>query len=540
MNCGCIQKTRGFRWNDETAPRGREGSISMIAVIISVAFSIMGLGMLFLAQVHLKASAAREHSTILDYATENGIKRGLHELDTVLETSDRLIAITDERLEQIKSEANSGGTGTLEAQLGWAFPRFVRETQSGMSWESTTTCRMDRLKEHGDFCEADYLLQIESQGSLSTYRPKRVSRCDSILKTLAGRIPLPAIPLLINKEMSEDEKRDFLKSTGIMIRETPGNALSTGIETGAGPIIPGDALPLLARGLKLELTKPEDLGNRILRLALGLAVSDEPVPEGVYLVNDSSGLGGIFVQGDADQMIAAIDGDSQILCFRTSAGEWTLRFNPARGTTAFETPEGVSSYNEVPEGIVLVNEAIGSLGGGTVDSAGEIRPLEDEAAPSLLAGVQLTIVSSESITISAHLFSQGVRWREGIPYIKDPGSPLILYSSGKDFLDGSEREGRIAVDEGAPAGLTVQASLIAKDQGLVLGGKGKSIELLGGVQAENISSDGNSLRISPNRAMDPSLFRNAPRTLVPMFRISAFQVVRWKEYNDEDGWVYAH
>jgi len=292
--------------------------------------------------------------------------------------------------------------------------------------------------------------------------------------------------------------------------------------------------------LKLELTKPEDLGNRILRLALGLAVSDEPVPEGVYLVNDSSGLGGIFVQGGADQMIAAIDGDSQILRFCTDAGEWTLRFNPARGTTDFETPDGVSSYKEVPEGIVLVNGAIGSLGGGIVDSSGEIRPLEDEAAPSLLAGVQLTIVSSESITISAHLFSQGVRWREGIPYIKNPGSPLILYSSGKDFLDGSEREGRIAVDEGSPAGLTVQASLIAKDQGLVLGGKGKSIELLGGVQAENFSSGGNSLRISPNRAMDPSLFRNAPRTLVPMFRISAFQVVQWKEYNDEDGWIYAH
>ncbi len=540
MNSGCIQKMRGFRRKDDRAPGGRRGSISMIAVIISVAFSIMGLGMLFLSQIHLKASAARERSMILDYASENGIKRGFQELDEALDATDRLVEISDEQLEEIRSEATSGRTATLETRLGWAFPRFVRETRGGMSWESTTTCRMDRLEEHGDFCEADYLLQIESQGGLSAYRPKRVSQSDSILNVLAGRIPLPAIPLLINKKMSEDEEKDFLKSNGIMIRENPEGGLSTRIETGENPIIPGDALPLLAQALKLELTKPEDLDNRILRLALGLAASDEPVPEGVYLIKDSFGLGGIFVQGDADEMIAAIDGDSQILRIRTGSGEWTLRFNPAQGTSTFATPEGASSFDEAPEGIILVNGTIGALGGGTVDSSGEVSPLEDEAAPSILAGVQLTIVSSESITISTHLFSQGVRWREGIPHSKDPGSPLILYSTGKDLLDGSAREGRIAVDEGSPAKLTVQATLIAKDQGLVLGGRGKSIELLGGVQAEDYSSGGNSLRISPNPATDPSFYRNAPRTLVPMLRISAFQVVQWEEYHDEDEGIYAH
>jgi len=456
----------------------------MIAVVISVAFSIMGLGMLFLSQIHLKASAARERSMILDYASENGIKRGLQELAEALDTADRLIEISDERLEEIRFEANAGGTGTLEDQLGWAFPRFVRETRGGISWESTMTGRMDRLEEHGDFCETDYLLQIESQGGLPAYRPKRVSQCDSILKVLAGRIPIPSIPLLINKKMSEDEEADFLKSNGIILRENPGDGLSTKLETGESPVIPEDALPLLARALKIELTGPEDLDNRILRSALGLEASDEPVPEGVYLIKDSLGLGGIFVQGDADEMIAAIDGDNQILRFRMGSGEWTLLFNPAQGTSTFMTPEGDSSFDEAPEGIILVNGKIGALGGGTVDSSGEINPLEDEAVPSLLAGVQLTIVASESITISTHLFSQGVRWREGIPYIKDPGSPLILYSTGKDFLDGSEREGRIAVDERSPATLTVQASLIAKDQGLILGGGGKIIELLGGVRAE--------------------------------------------------------
>jgi hypothetical protein len=156
----------------------------------------------------------------------------------------------------------------------------------------------------------------------------------------------------------------------------------------------------------------------------------------------------------------------------------------------------------------------------------------DDAVPSILAGVSLTILSSEGVTISSHLISQGVRWQDGVPYVKDGSSQVIIYSTGKDFLEGTTAEGGISIAEGAPDNLTLQASLVAGGTGFAVQGKGKAIEVLGGIQAVDYTSEGTTLRISPDRrlAEGRSLPGNAPLSTEPMLFVSSFSVREWKEY----------
>jgi hypothetical protein len=499
--------------------------------LLFLAFSVLGMGMLLLSQVHLKAGAGRKLSMILDYASENGVKRGLEALGERMDSGDALVVISPDLAADYKEDSLRGGQKIAADFFGWAFPREDRETWEGMNWSSTTACPGVWAEDRGEYVSVTYGIRIDAEGSLTGFKPKRASSCSASLEALTGRLPLPCIPLFINKDVTPGEGSGFMSANGISFRTTP-NDRRPRLQAGGGPLIPKDAFPQLAKALKIDLFRPEDLNNAVLRQALGLEPSNDPVPDGVYLIHDDLGLGGIFVQGDVAEMVAAIDGDYQVIRFAAEAGDWVLRFSPSLGRTMFDTPGGSLVFDLVPAGIICINGSVASLGGGIVEPSGSIVMVTDEAVPSLLAGVSLTIVSSDRVTISSHLFSQGVRWKDGIPYIKDPSSQLIIYATGKDFLDGGVEEGRIVVADSAPRALTVQASLVAAGSGFAIEGTGKAVELLGGIQATDYDSTGNSLAISA----DPSLTAAraipgvAPLTTGPMRYIASFRVLEWSEY----------
>jgi hypothetical protein len=511
--------------------RGREGSVTMVVTLLFLALSVLGTSMLLLSQVHLKAGAGRKLSMILDYASENGVKRGLEALDERLDSGDTLVGISPDLAADYKEDALRGGQKVAADFFGWAFPREDRETWEGMSWSSSAAFSSVRAEDRGEFISVTYGIRIDAEGSLTGFKPKRASSCSASLEALAGRLPLPCIPLFINKDMAPGEGSGFMSANGIYFR-TASNERRPRLQAEGAALIPKDALPQLARALKIDLFRPEDLDNAVLRRALGLEPSNDPVPDGVYLIHDDLGLGGVFVQGDVAEMVAAIDGDYQAIRFATEAGDWVLRFSPLLGRTVFDTPGGSLAFDLVPAGIVCVNGAVASLGGGIVEPSGRVVMITGKAVPSVLAGVSLTIVSSERVTISSHLISQGVRWKDGIPYIKDPSSQLIVYATGKDFLDGSGTEGRISVAEGAPRDLTVQASLVAAGAGFAIEGTGKAVELLGGLQATDYASAGNSLAISanPGLAAARAISQAAPLTTGPMRYIASFKVLEWREY----------
>jgi len=515
----------------DAAKGNPKGSVLISTTLLFLAFSVLGMSMLLVSQVHLKASAGRKFSLLLDYASENGIKRALEPFGAGMDSGDTLVALPPVLAADYKEDALRGGQRIAADFFGWAFPREDRETWEGTSWSSTTACPAVRAEDRGEYISVTYGIRIDAEGSLTGFKPKRASSCSASLEVLTGRLPLPCIPLFINKDLAPGEEADFMSANGISFRTAPGGRPPR-LQTEGTPLIPRDALPQLAKALKIDLFRPEDLDNATLRRALGLEPLNESVPDGVYLIQDDLGLGGVFVQGDVTEMVAAIDGDYQVIGFITEAGDWAIRFSPSLGRTVFETPTGAFSFDLVPAGIICVNGAVASLGGGIVEPSGAIVMVATDTAPSILAGVSLTIVASDRVTISSHLFSQGVRWRDGIPYIKDANSQLVIYATGKDLLDGSATDGLISVAEGAPGGLTIQASLVAAGAGFTIEGTGKEVELLGGLQATAYAPGRNSLAISasPDLIGARTVPAEAPLTTAPMRYIAAFKVLEWGEY----------
>ena len=508
------------------------GSIGIATSFVSLCFSVLGMGMIALSQAHLKIGKAGELSTILGHASENGIKQAVEVLASRMDSGNTLIDLTDERFETLRNDLLSGGTGAAETILGCSFPLALRDTWEEMSWASSTECRNESVQNKGPYLTGVFDLEIQSVGKHRSFKPARLSACSASMKITAGRIPLPAVPFLVNKTMSPNETSDFLTENRITLRSPSDGLAPVRMTANGDAVLPSDALPLLSEALKIDLIHPGDLTNPLLRRSLGLEESDEDIPNGVYLIRDCAELGGLYIEGDVDEMITAIDGEYQAICIRLDGKEWTLKYAPSLGRTFFDTPDGQEAFDLLPPGIVFVNGKIMSLGGGIVDGSGEIRIVQDDPVPSILSGLQLTLVSSDKITLTSHLISQGVRWRDGLPYIKEGSSQVIIYASGADFHDGSSREGGIDIAEEAPENTAIQASLTAGGSGLSIQGEGKNIEILGSLQTTDIAAKGNALTISPGRnaesVLQSKLF--APLTPNPILLVSSFRIGEWKEY----------
>lgn len=531
MSSVSSQRTQPWPDGSEAGREREAGTITLMVCFLLFIFAGIGLGMAFFSQAHLKLNTCRKFSLFLDYASENGLKRGLMDLGEWLRAAGPAVTLDDSRIDDFRRDPGNVFPLLLEEALGAGFPRLLRESDGGMSWECLSTCGLRSFEDRGDFLRVTAGLAMESRGAWRTLRPRRVSRLDGSLGILAGRLPISAIPLLINKDMTAAEQGRFPAENGITFLASGGNIVAPRTAAAGSGVLPGDATALTAKALDIRIFRPQDLSAARLRSALGLEASDEPVPDGVYLVRSDIGLGGIYVQGDAEEMVLAIDGDAQVLSVRMGAGEWTLRFSPSRSRTEFLTPDGVFTYDLLPLGIVIVNGGIRSLGGGTVGSDGAVRMVTDREVPCILAGVSLTIVSSDRVTLSSHLILQGARWQEGIPYVKESQSQVVIFSTGRDLLTQAELEGGITVDAAAPDGLKLQASLAAGEKGFEIGGRGKTIEVLGALQASGYEGNGNALRLAPDgRFADGGNNPNVPATAVPRLAVYALKVLSWREH----------
>jgi hypothetical protein len=400
-----------------------------------------------------------------------------------------------------------------------------------MVWESRADCGLGGLEDRGGYFRVAAALRIQASGGLLWAKPRRVSVLEGSIGFLAGRLPLAAIPLYIRRDMDAGEKAAFLEDNNIRFAARTGELVRPGLAAGSGGIIPDDPSPLVAKAMNIGLFRPGDLSPAELRQALGLEPSTEPVPEGVYLIVNDLGLGGIFVEGDLDEMILAVGGDAQIIVFRAGDAEWRLEFSPARCRTDFWTPEGSFGYDLITLPIVLVNGAIASLGGGAAGPDGRVEMSFDGETPAVLDGVDLTIISAEEVTISSHLILEGVSRQDGIPYARGTEAQLVIYAAGQDLVTGAALEGGIAVGEGAPADLKIQASLTAASAGFRVEGEGKTVELFGSLHADSFEGNGNALDLVRDDRIAAGAFpASAPVTASPRLMVFALKVLAWKEY----------
>lgn len=232
------------------------------------------------------------------------------------------------------------------------------------------------------------------------------------------------------------------------------------------------------------------------------------------------------------EMILAIEHEFQVISFVMEVGRWTLWFSPNHEKTIFYTPIETQRFDLTPCGIIIVDGKIQSLGGGIVESSGLVSMVREQEIPCVLRGVNLSIISSDEITLSSHLIHEGVDWQDGVPFIKDSNSQLHIFAAGQDFEGNGESAGQIVMSADSPEDMKIQASLTASGQGVTLEGNEKTTYLLGSLHTTDYESNGNILNITFDERLthNEEFLRNAPKTAQPVIYLSSFRILEWREY----------
>jgi hypothetical protein len=503
-----------------------------VSVFLFLAFSTLALGLIFISQVYLQVGGYKKNSSRLDYCSENGIKEGFHYLAAAIGSAPSPAVITEERYIELRDDARGLGCVLLEEASGIHFPIQINAQEERMVWLSRTDCLLDKFVERDDFFLAGYILPIESEGQLKSLAFRRPTSLEARAEVLAGHIPLSAIPFLLNEALSPEERQDFLEENDITFQPSSREILPPQVSFADEPLIPESATPFLEKALDIEIFRPQDMTPAKLRSILGLEESQEPVPEGVYLIRNDLGLAGVYVQGDVQEMVTAIEGSYQVISFRLAEGVWVLKYSPSESKASFLSPQGEETFDLVPLGLIIFNGEVLSLGGGVVEPGGEVRLVTDQEVPSILPGINLSLVASGKISITSHLVQQGLSWQEGIPYVKGEHSQLVIFSTGRDLWTEAAIEGGVVIAAGAPQDLKVQADLAAGGEGLKVEGENKTLRILGSIQTAAYSSSGNLLSLTPWAPKSDSEDAGflAPRAAQPVLFISRFGASEWKEY----------
>jgi hypothetical protein len=523
-------RTSGSSFRERNKP-AEKGTVLIVTAFLFLAFTTLALGLIYLSQVYLQVAGYEKNSSRLDYCSENGIKEAFHHLAAAMGSAPSPAVISEERYLDLAEDVRGQGKLLLEETVGMRFPVQVRASEEGMIWQSRTDCRLGKFVERDGYFLAVYHLPLQAEGRISKLPFRRATSLEASAEFLAGHIPLSSVPFLLNQPLSPDEQGKFLEENKINLLPSARDLLPPQVSFADDPLIPATAAPFLEKALNIEIFRPQDLTASELRSVLGLPESQDPVPEGVYLIRDDIGLAGVYVQGDVQEMVAAIEGRFQVISFRLGAGVWVLKYSPSDSRTYFSSPQGEEIFDLVPLGMIVISGEVLSLGGGLVEPGGEVRLVTDREVPSILPGIKITLVASGKITITSHLVQQGLSWQDGIPYLKSEQSQLVIFSTGRDLWTEAAIEGGIIVAAGAPQDLKVQAALTAGGEGLSVEGVNKNLQVFGSIQTSAYSSSDGGLSLTPWAPRPDSEEASlGPRTTQPVILGIRFGVSEWKEY----------
>ncbi|NOR14732.1 MAG: hypothetical protein GQ544_03410, partial [Candidatus Aminicenantes bacterium] len=482
------------------------------------------------SQIYSRLAAYKKHATQVRFASENGIKLELENIKDYFASSSGVSFLSPFEYEQLLQDTQNQGTAMVEHILGSQLPLLYSGGWENLTWNTDTEFYLNRLDQHEHYVKVLYKGEISSVGLMENSQARANSLLETSLQVHAGYLPLPLIPLLIGKYLSAEQKEEFLEIHNISLESTHNTLLPSDLISSSS-LIPNTSSALIEKTFKIDIFRPQDLSASRLRQILGLPESEEAVPPGVYLIQDDLGLGGIFVQGDLDHMILAIEEDYQIISFEQGLDRWVLKFDPSQSRTQFITPTTSYVYDLVPLGIIIVDGKIQSLSGGTVDGEGNVLPAIEEEIPCIRRGVNLTILSSEEVVITSHLIYQGVTWQDGVPYLKDSQSQLTIFTTGETLSGEISETSGISIAAEAPTELKLQGSFTTASGRFSLEGSNKRITLHGSLHSPDYASNGNELKILPDERylLKSDLLQNAPSTKTPMMVITELRVMAWRE-----------
>ncbi len=460
----------------------RAGSALIVCFLLMAMFVTLGLGFLLEARMFFEIQASKKMHRLNGYACENGAKKVA---GMVISRADEFPGgqISEELFQNLKASLLSGGEEKLVLMDSFLRDIFLAETDdfSGLIWEASPSASLKELCDYESYLKSTYELIINATGQVEGFRWKKDEQVVLEISFFLGKLPLDRLPLSATKSglIQEDEQK--IKITRLL----PTSLKQEKAIRTAESLIPDDALPVLSKGLKLF--RPDGLPNWLLRQALGLSPGNGKVPDGVYLARDDLGPGGIYVQGNLDELLLGLDGDLQLVQFRQENRRWLLRFSPHNYGMEFWKTDGKEVFAQSPVPVVMVNGRIEALASGQNDGTGWLKPDDSSSGACLRNGLKLTLVCSGKINITSNLISEGVDWREGLPYLRGKQSQLIIWSTARDFQTQENTDGGINIDGAKGSVLKVAASLLAKGEGLSIGNQTIRAEIVGTISASSIN-----------------------------------------------------
>jgi hypothetical protein len=526
------QKTQRWYIFLQNKKQIEKGAITLISAFMVFMFTSLGLTTLVLTQINLKLSQYRKNSILLDYASENGIKQGFDHISNLISKTQQPLILSRDQFTALSQDSLKNGKELIQHLFSSKTPLVINDQWEYMKWTCQTSFFKTLFSEQNFYFTSEYEVIFSSEGKVYDYPPSRTKTLTCSMKTFTGNTPLSALPLLKDRNSSYTPIKDFLEKNHISVFSSSENSMVPEAYVSDKEVVPDEATQQIKEALNIKTFKPQNLSDKKLRRILGLKMVDEPVPEGVYLIKDDLGLGGLFIQGDIKEMILAVEQDFQVIQITQEEGTWILKFNPQKDKTTFITPYDAECYNLTPKGIVIVNGGIKSLGGGTVNALGEIQRLDgDEKVPSLLKSVNLTLISSKEIIITDHITHQGVQWIDSVPYVKDSQSQLNIFAGGNNLTEKQNRTGGITIDSEFSEDLNIQASLTTSTGEFLIKGENKTVNLLGSVHASQYSTTPNNLNVfvDPRSMAEENFFFNSPKTKQPILYIAEFKFKEWEE-----------
>jgi len=506
---------------------GRKGTLSLLPLFLI--FLFLGISLLMLTQIHLRLGGARRHLALANLAAENGLKMGYLFLWEKAQESPWPLLTSSSDWPVLESQLDEKFClWLLSRLLNVDFPFFLESGWENMSWKTSFTSGQAKIDFLASHIQAKISIHLRAQGRILSPAYSSYSQLLAETSLMAGYLPLTIFPLLVEKKMALEEQANYLQTKRIELSLDKKTLPAIKPYFSQGEIISRNILPFLEKGLKIRLFEPDRINPFVLRKALGLEESREPVPEGVYLIKDDLGLGGVFVQGNLDKLVLTIKDGYQVISFEQRNKNWELRYHPLSSQTIWTTPEKSFIYDNLPNGILLINGNISSLEGKDYE---EMAMTTEDVPASLLPGIKLCLVASGNININSSLFQPSLEILPGIPYLQKKQSQLIIFSAGQDLITGEESDGSIIINPGQRKEMIIEANLTAPGKGVRIEGTGKKITIKGGIQTEDIENPGSILKIIASTGLyyfskteDP-----VPLTEKPMAALISFKPLEWRD-----------
>jgi hypothetical protein len=204
-----------------------------------------------------------------------------------------------------------------------------------------------------------------------------------------------------------------------------------GFERGVDPIyLPSNSFSQERAALGYAPTDTTALSTPQIKGALGLDTADpSPIPEGIYVPNDSvSVTGGVYVVGDADDITMYVDQSGYQNYVLTDEYGTTKRIvlDKASSTTKVCSGGDSTVYNGLPRGIIYTTGAVNSLGGRA--------RVAGSPPPAIESDTQLNITAVGDIKINRDIVYEQYEGAQCVLGVYSSGGDVRILTSAPDDL----------------------------------------------------------------------------------------------------------